>query len=45
METCWYEIILDKQPNRLIGVVYRHPSRNDMKSVEHIKSILEKIKK
>ena len=45
IETCLYEIIFDKQPNRLIGVIYRHPSRNDMKSVEHIKSTIEKIKK
>ena len=33
METCWYEIIFDKQPNRLIGVVYRHPTENYLKSV------------
>ena len=45
IETCWYEIIFDKQPNRLIGVVYRHPSKNDMKSVEVINSTLTKIKK
>ena len=45
METCWYEIIFEKQPNRLIGVVYRHPTRNDMKSIEAINSTLEKVKK
>ena len=27
LETYWMEIILDNQPNRLIGVVYRHPKK------------------
>ena len=27
IETCWYDIILEKQPNRLIGVVSRHPQK------------------
>ena len=27
LETYWTEIILDKQPNRLIGVIYRHPTK------------------
>ena len=46
METCWYEIVLDKQTNRLIGVVYRHPSKiNDLKSSELLNSTLSKIKK
>ena len=45
LETCWYEIIFEKQPNRLIGVIYRHPSNNDLKSVEIINSTLVKIKK
>ena len=34
VETYWTEIILDKQPNRLICVVYRHPIKNnDTKTV------------
>ena len=27
IETYWTEIIIDKQPNRLVGVLYRHPSK------------------
>jgi len=45
LETCWYEIILDKQPNRLIGVVYRHPAKNDLKAIEILSTSLETIKK
>jgi hypothetical protein len=33
IETYWAEIIIDKQPNRLIGVVYRHPSKKMLKNV------------
>ena len=45
IETSWFEIIHDKQPNRLIGVVYGHPNRKDNKSIEIINSTLQKIKK
>ena len=45
LETSWVELILDKQPNRLIGVVYRHPRRNDSQSTDNIQAILNKIKK
>ena len=27
LEASWVELIFDKQPNRLIGVVYRHPKK------------------
>ena len=46
LETYWTEIIVDKQPNRLIGVVYRHPSkRNDEKCIEILSETLTKIQK
>ena len=46
LETYWTEIIMENQPNRLIGVVYRHPSRkNDKKSIELINETLIKIRK
>ena len=44
METYWTEILIDKQPNKLIGVVYRHPSRrNDEKCTELLNETLMKI--
>ena len=45
LETSWVELIMDKQPNRLIGVVYRHPRRNDTQSTDNLQTILNKIKK
>jgi hypothetical protein len=46
VETYWSEIILDKQPNRLIGVVYRHPSKNnDEKCIEILSETLRTIQK
>ena len=45
IETHWSEIIIDKQPNRLIGVVYRHPSKNnDEKCIEVLNETLIKSK-
>ena len=41
----WFELILDKQPNRLVGVVYRHPFKKDHKSIELINTTILKIKK
>ena len=39
IETYWTEIIIEKQPNRLVGVVYRHPiKQNDEKCIEIIVS-------
>ena len=44
IETYWTEIIMDKQPNRLVGVVYRHPSkRNNEKCIELLNESLSKI--
>ena len=45
LETYWTEIIIENQPNQLIGVVYRHPSKNDRKSIELINETLTKIRK
>ena len=42
----WIEIIIDKQPNRLVGVVYRHPNKiNDEKSIEVLNETLLKIQR
>ena len=43
IETYWTEIIIDKQPNRLVGVVYRHPRNNDNKSIEILNETLSKV--
>ena len=46
LETYWIEIILEDQPNRLIGVIYRHPTkRNDKKSIKLLDETLIKIRK
>ena len=45
LETYWTEIILDNQPNRLIGVIYRHPKKNDKTCIEILNDTLNKIKK
>ena len=45
LEASWIELIIDKQPNRLIGVVYRHPRRNDSHTTDNLQSIIDKIKK
>ena len=45
METYWTEIIVDKQPNRLIGIVYRHPRKNDKKCIEILTDTLTKIRR
>ena len=46
IETYWTEIIIDKQPNRLIGVVYRHPVKiNDTKCIEILSTTLSKIQR
>ena len=45
MEAFWIEIIFDKQPNRLIGVVYRHPKKTDLQSTDNLQNTLNIIKK
>lgn len=44
IETYWTEIIVEKHPNTLIGVVYRHPSKSyDGKCIEVLNETLSKI--
>ena len=45
LEASWIELIYDKQPNRLIGVVYRHPRKNDPQSTDSLQTVINKIKK
>ena len=46
IETYWTEILVEHQPNRLIGVVYRHPSKkSDKKSIELLNESLSKIRR
>ena len=46
LETYWTEIIIEKQPNRLVGVVYRHPTKqNNEKCTEILSDTLKKIRK
>ena len=46
IESYWTEILIENQPNRLIGVFYRHPTKNnDKKSIELINETLTKIRK
>ena len=45
VESCWIEIIIDKQPNILICVLYRHPRKNDKHTTENLSETLDKIKK
>ena len=45
IETFWIEIILDRQPNRLICVVYRHPNKRDTETTENLQKVLNKIKR
>ena len=44
-ESCWVEILNDKTPNILIGVIYRHPSKQDTDFNETLKITLQKLKK
>ena len=45
LEASWVELIFDKQPNRLIGVVYRHPRKNDTQTTDNLQSVMNKLKK
>ena len=45
IEASWIEVIFDHQPNRLIGVVYRHPHKNDSQSTDNLQTMINKIKK
>ena len=44
-QSCWIEILLDNDPNILIGVFYRHPKKaSDNTFLEQLKCSLSKIK-
>ena len=42
-ETCWIELVNDSGPNMLIGVFYRHPSKNNPIFMDKLKITLKKI--
>ena len=42
-ENCWIELINNAGPNVLIGVFYRHPSKNNLLFQEKLKLTLKKI--
>ena len=44
-ESCWVEIINDKEPNILLGVFYRHPNKKDTKFTHSLLATLKKIRK
>ena len=45
VETFWIEIIIEKQPNILICVTYRHPKKDDKQTTEKLSATLDKLKK
>ena len=45
VETFWVEIIIEKQPNILICVAYRHPKKDDKQTTEKLSETLDKLKK
>ena len=44
-ESCWVEIINDKEPNILLGVFYRHTNKKDTKFTVSLLATLKKIRK
>ena len=44
-ESCWLEIITGKKCNLIIGVIYRHPSKQDLTFVIEMKNLFNKLKK
>ena len=42
-ENCWIELVNSSGPNVLVGVFYRHPSRNSTLFLEKLKTTLKKI--
>ena len=44
-ENCWIELINNSGPNILIGVFYRHPSRNNEIFLNKLKITLKKVNK
>ena len=44
-ETCWVELINEKGPNTIVGVMYRHPSRNNQLFQVKLKQVLKQLNK
>ena len=44
-ESCWLELVNEGGPNVLVGVIYRHPSRNNHLFQEKLKCVLKKVNK
>ena len=44
-ERCWVEIIQDKEPNILLGVCYRHPTKKDTNFTHLLIKTLQNIRK
>ncbi len=44
-ECCWLELISDKGPNTIIGVIYRHPSNKSDKFLTHLEKSLKKLRR
>ena len=42
-ENCWNELVNESGPNVLVGVFYRHPSRNNNIFIEKLKTTLKKV--
>ena len=42
-ENCWIELVNNSGPNVLVGVFYRHPSKNSSLFLEKLKATLKKI--
>ena len=42
-ENCWIELVNNSGPNVLVGVFYRHPSRNNSLFQEKLKATLKKV--
>ena len=44
-ENCWIELVNENGPNVLVGVYYRHPSKNNHLFQEKLKCVLKKVNK
>ena len=42
-ENCWIELVNEGGPNVLVGVFYRHPSRNNHLFQDKLKTVLKKV--
>ena len=45
IEMKWIEIVEEKNRNKIIGVIYRHPHKKDIDFIPKLTDILNKIKK